>query len=200
MQTYPVSVIAKLLNLSERRVQQLSKDGVIPKADKGKYPLVESVQAYVKYLYDRAYGQNNESIDSHVEKARLLKAQATKAELELAVMENNYYQRSEIEFLWSGMVLAFRSKILSLPTKLVRPLAEALSDFAKIERILEYEIHQALTELSKYQHEETGYTEDRTEGNAKYTEQSHTESSPETSTTSEVESKRVGGSLSAAIK
>ncbi len=31
----PIGVIAKLLDLSERRVQQLSREGVIPKAERG---------------------------------------------------------------------------------------------------------------------------------------------------------------------
>ena len=31
----PIGVIARLLDLSERRVQQLSREGVIPKAERG---------------------------------------------------------------------------------------------------------------------------------------------------------------------
>ena len=51
--TYPVSVIAKLLKLTERRVQQLSKEGVIPKAEHGRYELAAAVQGYVGYLQER---------------------------------------------------------------------------------------------------------------------------------------------------
>ena len=35
--TQPIAVIAKLLDLTERRVQQLSREGVIPKAERGRY-------------------------------------------------------------------------------------------------------------------------------------------------------------------
>jgi phage terminase Nu1 subunit (DNA packaging protein) len=149
MQKYPVSIIAQLLNLSERRVQQLAKDGIIPKADKGKYDLVSSVRSYVKYLYERAFGQNNESIDSHVEKARLLKAQAAKAEFDLAVSRGEYAKCDELEFEYGGLVLAFRSRMLSLPSKIVPKLAVNGNNFAKMEQILEDEIHDALLELSK---------------------------------------------------
>jgi len=38
--TQPIGVIAKLLDLSERRVQQLSREGVIPKAERGQYDLI----------------------------------------------------------------------------------------------------------------------------------------------------------------
>ena len=35
--THPIGTISKLLDLSERRVQQLSREGVIPKAERGHY-------------------------------------------------------------------------------------------------------------------------------------------------------------------
>ena len=40
---HKVAVIARFLNLTERRVQQLARDGIIPKAEKGKYDLVRCV-------------------------------------------------------------------------------------------------------------------------------------------------------------
>ncbi|MGC0371850.1 MAG: hypothetical protein DGJ47_000551 [Rickettsiaceae bacterium] len=156
MQTYSGEVIAKLLNLSVRRVQQLAKDDIIPKSDKGKYDLVASVRGYIKYLYERAYGQNKETIDSHAEKARLLKAQAEKAELELKIMQDKYMALAEIEFLWSGMLLSFRGKILSLPTKIVHKIAGAGGDLAKIERMLTDELHDVLMELSNTQYGQHG--------------------------------------------
>ena len=51
--TYPVATIAKLLLLTERRVQQLTREGVLPRADRGRYELAPVVQAYVRYLRDR---------------------------------------------------------------------------------------------------------------------------------------------------
>jgi len=48
----PIVVIARLLDLSERRIQQLSREGVIPKAERGQYDLVGAVRGYVAYLRD----------------------------------------------------------------------------------------------------------------------------------------------------
>ena len=53
--TQPIGVIAKLLDLSERRVQQLSREGVIPKAERGQYDLIGSVRGYVRYLRDHRH-------------------------------------------------------------------------------------------------------------------------------------------------
>ena len=46
--SYPVSTIAKLFGLTERRMQQLAHDGIIPKPEKNQYELVGSVRAYIR--------------------------------------------------------------------------------------------------------------------------------------------------------
>ena len=45
--SYPVSTIAKLFGLSERRIQQLAQEGIIPKPDKNQYELIGCVRAYI---------------------------------------------------------------------------------------------------------------------------------------------------------
>jgi hypothetical protein len=46
--SHPGTAIAKLLNITERRLQQLAKEGVIPKTERGRYPLVESARVAAK--------------------------------------------------------------------------------------------------------------------------------------------------------
>ena len=50
IQTVSTIQLAKILKLSERRVQQLTKEGIIPKLDRNNYNLVESVNFYIDYL------------------------------------------------------------------------------------------------------------------------------------------------------
>lgn len=47
---FPAATIARLLNISERRLQQLAREGVIPKSGRGRYPLAATVRGYVVYL------------------------------------------------------------------------------------------------------------------------------------------------------
>lgn len=61
--TYPVATIADLLMVSERRVQQLAKEGVIPKAERGRYELVPTVQGYIRYLQERSVHSDATTID-----------------------------------------------------------------------------------------------------------------------------------------
>ena len=83
-----VQVIARLLMISERRVQQLANEGVIPRTETRRYNLEESVQAYIQFLQGKNVGRGmaDEQIDFHEEKARLTKIQADKAQLELDEM------------------------------------------------------------------------------------------------------------------
>ena len=78
----PIGVIARLLDLSERRIQQLSREGVIPKAERGQYDLVAAVRGYVAYLRDLAVRAQAGAPDFGAERARLIKAKADLAEME----------------------------------------------------------------------------------------------------------------------
>lgn len=44
--------VARLLTITDRRVQQLAKDGYIPKPSRGLYSLVGAVQGYIRFLRD----------------------------------------------------------------------------------------------------------------------------------------------------
>lgn len=153
--TYPVATIAKLFNLSERRVQQLANDGIIPKPVKGKYELVPSVMGYIKYLQERASGREILSTDAHLERARLLKAQADKTELEVKAMNGELIAAEQVEILWSGLVSAFRSRMLGLPVRCAN-LVMSMDSYQEIEGCLRSHIYEALEELSHYDPEQGG--------------------------------------------
>lgn len=76
---FQASVIANLLGISERRLQQLAVEGYVPKAERGLYPLVGSVQGYIRYLKELGGKQKRGN-----EHARLVRAQAIKVEMENA--------------------------------------------------------------------------------------------------------------------
>ena len=91
--THPLDTICKLLDLSPRRVQQLSKEGVIPKAERGRYELVPAVRGYISYLKERTVtgdvkeGDNVISFDEA--RRRKIAAEAALAELELEKERGN---------------------------------------------------------------------------------------------------------------
>ncbi|MEA3406412.1 MAG: terminase small subunit [Pseudomonadota bacterium] len=75
-----VSELAQILGVTERRIQQLTKQGVISKAQRGLYPFTESVSSYIKFLKDnKKTGVEDGALEK--ERIRLTKAQAEQVEL-----------------------------------------------------------------------------------------------------------------------
>jgi phage terminase Nu1 subunit (DNA packaging protein) len=125
--SYPASTIAKLFNLTERRIQQLAKEGIIPKSERGKYSLVAVVQGYVKYLQDRAAGRSagsyRDESDIKVERKRLITAQANKIESENHKLRGELVPFELVEDVLNEMAVLYGSGIDALPGRLANELA-----------------------------------------------------------------------------
>src|SRR6202012_4270951 len=94
-------------------------------------------------------GKKSSHTDSHIEKARLLRAQADKTELEVKALQKTLVPVAQLKMSWMMMLSAFRSRMLSIPAKSAHLLAP-IDDNAEIERILRELIYEGLTELSEY--------------------------------------------------
>ena len=77
---YPKETIASLLNLSERRVEQLAKQKVIPKAGRGVFDLGPTVTAYVRYLQGLSSGAlkvgEPSELDQRLKEAQVLERES----------------------------------------------------------------------------------------------------------------------------
>ena len=105
---YPKETIASLLNISERRVEQLVKKRVIPKAGRGVFDLGPTVQAYVRYLQGLCGGGAKSAepseLDRRLMEARVLEreSKARQAKYRADMMENDLQDsrlRSELRKL-----------------------------------------------------------------------------------------------------
>lgn len=143
-------VIATILGVTTRRVQQMSQEGIIEKYGT-KYKLIPTMQRYIKYLKTskEATDNDNHRVDYEAEHARLEKAKREKAELQLALMKGKSHLAADIERELTKMLMSFRARILAMPTKLAPRVAPIL-DINKVESIIRSEINIALKELSDY--------------------------------------------------
>jgi len=144
--THPVKTIARLLDLTERRVQQLAREGVIPKAENGRYDLVAAVRGYVKYLRDRAMG-GGAPPDAHAERARLLKANADKVELDLAERRQELVPVDEAAALLERVIVAVRARVLAIPTR-AAPLVRGKRRTAEVRDVLQTLTDEVLHEIA----------------------------------------------------
>lgn len=146
---YKVSDIAEALGITERQVQKLAKNGILPKSARGQYDLKSCLDAYNQYIEQSSTIKGSDKQDIAELKKRLLAAQAEKVEFALAISRGEYAKCDDLEFEYGNRVLAFRSKMLSLPSKIIPKLIGAGNNFAKMESLIEAELHDALLELSK---------------------------------------------------
>jgi phage terminase Nu1 subunit (DNA packaging protein) len=146
-----VQVIARLLMISERRVQQLANEGVIPRTESRRYNLEESVQAYIQFLQGKNVGRAmaDEQIDFHEEKARLTKIQADKAQLELDEMARSLVKADDVSRQWYNAVADCKGRLLSIPSK-AAPIVAAETSAGACKKIIDDLVFEALEELGSY--------------------------------------------------
>lgn len=157
--TLPLGRIAKLLLLSDRRVQQLTKDGVIPRAERGRYDLETAVHGYIKYLRDRAIGADASGGDED-HKKRLVKARADIAEMEAERIAGLLIEVSKVEKTWLEIMSRVKSKLLNIAPK-ASPIVAVETTTDSCHKIISKFVNEALTELSSTEIEENGDIESR---------------------------------------
>ncbi|MDR3280953.1 MAG: hypothetical protein LBT23_10605 [Synergistaceae bacterium] len=151
---YSKKTIAELFSISERRVEQLAQKKIIPKAGKGLFDLEPTVQAYVRYLHGLANGAisadttelNQRHLQAQVQERE---AKARMAELDLAVMQGKLHEADHVKKIMTDMIVACRSRLLSLPSKTSTTLAN-MTDTVEIATFVRELIYESLEALSEY--------------------------------------------------
>ena len=142
-----------VLGVSDRRVRQLVKDGVLKHARSRRngmhFRLGDSVQRFVKYQCDLVRGKLD-AIDGEYDKARAkrMAAMAAMAELELKGKQGFYFRRDDLDFHITQMISACRQRLLAVPSRVMHGLL-GLTDARQTNQIVDDQIRLALTELSE---------------------------------------------------
>lgn len=143
--TYGFSGLSSaFLGISGRWVLKLRAKGVFP-CENGKFPLKECVSAYIGYLRT-VHGAAGPTVQ--VERARLLRAQARVAELELAKLEGSLCKTEDVRRSAFTEGRRLRDAILIVPDRVDAILA-AENDRQRVNSTLRQELSQALHEFSE---------------------------------------------------
>ena len=142
--------IAHLLKLTPRMVNLHVREHGMPRVGRGEYDLVQCVHWYIEFK-DRLIKEARRGDESEQQaRARLVKATADLRELELAHAREKLIDVSTVSLMWERLVVAFKTRMLAIPTKLPQQLI-ACKDIGQIKDALEREICEALSELSTAQ-------------------------------------------------
>ena len=126
-----VEVIAQLFGVTVRRVQQLTQEGIIPTTEvivdgrkSRRYDLVPTIQKYVKYLSDKAYGKT-----SRTDKEMELRQQKLEAEIALkesqgelhrlktSIAAGDYISIEEVKLDYAKFFVVFKKFAMALPAR-----------------------------------------------------------------------------------
>ena len=159
------AIISKLFGLTERRVQQLAKDGIIPAASTRpyKFDLLPTVQAYIKYLSDKANGKEQKgaaTVQAENDKLRaeadLKQSKAKSAEMQLKELEGKMHRSEDVEAMTNDLVYNVRSMIMALPGRLAMDIAQ-VSNPNECSAMIRSECNQILNELAEYKYDPDVY-------------------------------------------
>lgn len=113
---FPAPVIARLLNITERRLQQLAKEGIVPKASRGRYPLAGCVRGYVTYLQDLA--EQSRKVERDGVRSTLLQEQTKKLQIENAEAEGRLVSVEEVHTVLTEVATIYASQLDGLAGRL----------------------------------------------------------------------------------
>lgn len=157
---YRTEIIAKLFGVTARRIQQLTQDGVISTTkivENGRkvrrYDLVPTIQKYIQYLSERAYGKKSRT-DKEIELREqkmeadiaLKESQGELHRLKTEIAAGKYISVEEVKMDYSKFFVVFKKFAVSIPARVVGMLSGQLqaTEARKIEKELADEVNKLL--------------------------------------------------------
>ena len=148
-----VEQVAALLNLTGRRVQQLAKEGVMPRPTRGVYNLPACVRAYVAYLQRKLETAHADAIRptdlNFVEaKNRKLGAEATIAEMERDAMAGKFVSVDEFRLTVRQIATTLRAQLMAVPGRMAARTV-GLSSLPESQQAWDGAVRDILAELQE---------------------------------------------------
>lgn len=150
--------VCQLFGLTGRRIEQLVADGVIERKQTKngvRFETVSTIQRYIKYLSDKAYGRERSDREAELKEAKLRADVALKESqgelhrLRTEIAQGNYISVEEVKLDYSRFFVVFKKFALSIPGKMAGRLTGFLdpTEVRRIENELKGEIIKMLTDF-----------------------------------------------------
>lgn len=149
--TVSASVLGNILSVKDRRIRQMAVEGIMVRAAKGRYKLVESLKNYILTLKLAAEGVTTEDLDEiNIEEEKALHERAKRQilELKLRTMKGELHKAEDVEAVMMDMLVSFKTRVMNIPSK-VAPILEN-RDTIYIKNYLTKEVIEVLNELKEY--------------------------------------------------
>lgn len=159
----PTSVIAALFGVTNTRIGQLKKEGVIVgRGNPAMYDLYPTIKAYIRYLSDKAHGREKKETTAGLEErklraeAEIKEAKAAIAKMEQDELAGKLHRAEDVKAITTDHVLYMRSMLMSMPGKLAVDCANSQSA-AEVAEIIKTEVYFILNSLADYRYDPEEY-------------------------------------------
>ena len=153
-------IIAQLFGVSVRRIQQLTQDGVISTTEiiedgrrQRRYDLVPTIQKYIKYLSEKAYGKpgrTEKELELREQKMQadiaLRESQGELHRLKTSIAAGDYISIEEVKLDYAKFFVVFKKFAMSLPARVSGMVSGQLEpiEVRRIEKEISSEISSYL--------------------------------------------------------
>lgn len=153
--------LAQCLGISSRRVRQLREEGLFKLSQEGRgYGLEKSIQEYIEYKVNAETGRRA-SISKEKVQAEHEEVKKQISLLKLRKLRRELHEAADVEAFLSDMLIRFKNRLLSLPSKLAMQVMGE-EDINAVILIIKRELNSVLEELSAYDPEEIDGQQDDT--------------------------------------
>ncbi len=157
---YEPKVIAQLFNFDgPRRIEQLTRDGVIDAVlvkvdghEVRRYDLAPTIQKYVKFLSDKAYGRSRSQKETELKEQKLeaeialKESQGELHRLKTQIAAGEYISVDEVRIDYAKFFLVFKKFAMSVPARVCGMLSGQLEplEARRIEKEMSAEVSALL--------------------------------------------------------
>lgn len=115
----PLKALSEILMLTPQRVNQIERDGWIPKTARNEYALLPAIQGYLKFLKDHERRSSKSA-----EAARVQNARAVEIELRNARAAGQLYDAEDVEAVFADVLGTYRSELSGVAAASTRDLTQ----------------------------------------------------------------------------
>src|SRR6267378_294241 len=152
MPVVDITKVASFLNLTDKRIQQLVKEGM-PRESRGQYDPIKCAHWYIRYLQQALEKRSVPTLDGgfvgeREERVRLLRADADLREMELAKERSLVISIADYERTLADLILTTKARIMAIPPRLAPDLVGETSR-VMIQAKLEKACKESLSYLAR---------------------------------------------------
>lgn len=150
--TVSAAVLGNIFGVTDRRIRQMAEEGIIVRAAKGRYNLVDSLKNYILSLKLAVDSNDSDNPDGELnfeeEKALHERVKRHISEMKLQTMKGELHKADDVRHVMTDMLSSFKTRMMNIPAKAAPVLEDR--DAGYIKERLTSEVTEALNELKDY--------------------------------------------------